>query len=58
MTIPTTNTISSLKDKDKVLKQAAQGFKLIGLRKNLDGIASIAGISKSTTSMTLIKYIN
>jgi len=48
MKIPTKKTATTIKQKDKKLKQAVYGFKLIGLRKNLDGIASIAGISEGT----------
>ena len=45
MTIPTTNTASILKEKDKKLKQIVQGYKLVNLGYNLTEIAMIAGIS-------------
>ena len=48
MTIPITSSALNLKDKDKKLKQAVQGFKLVNLGFNQAEIAMIAGVSKGT----------
>ena len=50
MAIPTKDSASTLKPKDVKLKQAVQGCKLVKLRFNLAGIASIAGISERTAN--------